>query len=114
MCNWSIILHVIRTQHSLDMLGSLLSVIERHLGEDVVADMSVRNMVKGMVQNCAKRAVYGAQRATKPVPFGTTKVRHENIGVLQIRNQHQVIVHDHVGKEVVIQHVNETYIEKNK
>lgn len=114
MCDWSIILQVIRTQHSLDMLGSLLCMIERHLGEDVVADMSVSYMVKGMIQNCTKRAIHGAQRTTKPVPLGATKVWHVNVGVLQICNQHQVIVHHHVWKKVVIQYVDETYNETPK
>ena len=42
-----VVLQVVRTQDTLDVLRSLLGVVERHLREDVVADVSVGDVVEG-------------------------------------------------------------------
>jgi hypothetical protein len=46
-----------------------LCVVEGHLGEDVVADVRVGDVVEGVVQQPPERTVHRAQRAAEPAPL---------------------------------------------
>lgn len=46
-----------------------LGVVEGHLGEDVVADVGVGDVVEGVVEQPPKGAVNGAERAAEPGPL---------------------------------------------
>ena len=48
---------------------SHLCVVEGHLGEDVVADVGVGDVVEGVVEEEAEGAVDRAERAAEPAPL---------------------------------------------
>jgi hypothetical protein len=89
--------------------GSFLCVVEWHLGEEVVTDMGVDNVVEGVVEDRSKGAINSAECTTEPIPFFATEVRHEDISVLQESDQHEVVVHDHVGDEVIGRNIQEAW-----
>jgi hypothetical protein len=81
--------------------GGLLGVVEGHLREDVVAHVRVGDVVQRAVHEEAEVPVHGAHRAAQPGPLLLAEVRHEHVRVLQVGDQHEVVVHDQVGHPVV-------------
>ncbi len=70
------------------------------LGEQVVAHVRVRDVVKHAIQHKAERPVDRAQRAAQPRPLGTAEMRHKHISVLQIGDEDEVKVDNQVGDKV--------------
>ena len=68
--------------HLTNMNGGFLCMVERHLREKVMADMSIDNVMESMVKNRSKGAINSAQCTTQPVPFFTPEMWHEDISVL--------------------------------
>src|SRR3546814_8217670 len=87
------------------MFSGLLSVVERHLGEQVVADVGVGDVVHGVVKHRSERAIDSAKSTTEPVPLLVAEMWDERVGVLQVRDQHQVVVDDQEWQEVVHGHL---------
>lgn len=83
-----------------NVFGGLLGMIEGHLAEQMVAHVGVCDMVEDVVNNRPKGSVYGTQGTTEPVPLVAPEMRHEDISVLQVCDEHQVRVGDHVGYDV--------------
>lgn len=108
MGDGSIVLQIVRTQNLLDVNGGFLCMVERHLGEDVVTDVSVCDVVESVIQDSTERAINSAQCATQPVPFRTTEMRHKYISMLQVSDQNQVIVNNQVWNEVELSHIHES------
>mmetsp|Transcript_56318 Transcript_56318/g.98866 ORF Transcript_56318/g.98866 Transcript_56318/m.98866 type:complete len:238 (-) Transcript_56318:3-716(-) len=104
------VIQVVRAQHALDVHGGLLGVVEGHLGEQVMAHVCVRDVVQRAVHEEAEVSVHRADGAAQPVPLGTSEVRHKHVGVLQVGDQHQVLVDDHVRGDVVAPHVAEAEV----
>mmetsp|Transcript_538 Transcript_538/g.1257 ORF Transcript_538/g.1257 Transcript_538/m.1257 type:complete len:418 (+) Transcript_538:322-1575(+) len=94
-------MQVIVTHSLLDCFSCLLGVIEGNLREDVMAHVRVRDVVETVVEEGTKRAVHSAQGSAQPAPLRVIKVWHVHIGVLQERDQDQVVVGDHVRNQVV-------------
>jgi hypothetical protein len=78
------------------MFSGFLSMIEGHLGEQMMADMSISDVMHGVIQDWSEGTIDGAESSSQPVPFLSTEVRHEDIGVLEESDQNQVVVGDHV------------------
>lgn len=59
------------TQHNRPTMyaHTCLGVVEGHLGEDVVADVGVGDVVEGVVEQPPEGAVHGAERAAEPGPL---------------------------------------------
>ena len=74
---------VVGAQNRPDGLSCLLSMVVRHLGEEVVCDMRVGDVVVQVVQNEAIVAVDGGERTTQPVPLRILVVGEFGVGVLQ-------------------------------
>ncbi len=84
MNNGGIVLHIVLSQYLLNMFTSFLGMIKRHLRKKMMANMSVNNMMEGVVKKWTKRAVDGAKCSTQPIPFHSTEMRHEYVGVLKV------------------------------
>ena len=95
-----LIAHVILAEDLLDMLGGLLSVVEGHVGEQMVRHMGVCDVMEEVVEDWAEGSVHCAQSPTEPGPFLFIEVRHVHIRVLQVGDQNKVKVHYQVGNEV--------------
>lgn len=106
--NRSVVLQVVGTQDLLNVNSGLLSVVEGHLGEEVVADVSVHNVVQSVIQQRAEGAVDSAQSTAQPVPLLSAEVGHEHVSVLQVGDQHQVIVHNGVGDQIEVSNSGKT------
>lgn len=155
-----VVLQVVRPEHALYVLSGLLnkqtndgltrtlvrkerikeeiflclSVVEGHLGKQVVADMRVCDVVQRAVQQPAEGAVHCAQRTSEPgpthtqavmkyshflllivvlkkinKPFFAAEVRHENVGVLQVRDEHQEQIGDHQRNQIEGTHGQEPW-----
>ena len=70
-----------------------------HGGEEVMGDVSVRNVMEHDVQG-AVRTVHGGERAPQPVPLGVAVVRQRRVRVLQQCDAHQPGVHPQVGHHI--------------
>lgn len=79
-------------------------MVEGHLAEQVVAHVRVGDVVDNVVDDGAERPVNGAKGSPEPVPLTATEVRHEDVCVLQVGDEHQVGVGDHVRHDVVLAH----------
>ena len=82
-------------------------MVEGHLGEQVVADVCVGDVVEGVVQHGPEGAVDGAEGTAQPVPLLAAEVRYEDVCVLQVCDEHEVVVGDHVGDQVEERHRRE-------
>jgi hypothetical protein len=102
--NGGLVLQVVRAKDLADLLGSLLSMVEGHLGEQMVAHMRVNDVVEGVIQEGAEGSVDSAESTAQPVPLGAAEMGHVDIRVLKVRDEHQMVVGDHVGDNVVHQH----------
>ena len=81
--NIAVVPIVVGAQNRPDGLSCLLSMVVRHLGEEVVCDMRVGDVVVQVVQNKAIVAVDGGERTTQPVPLRILVVGEFGVGVLQ-------------------------------
>ena len=63
-----VVLKMVGPQHALHVLGGLLRVVEGHLGEQVVAHVSVGDVVQRAVQQEAEGPVHCAQGTAQPRP----------------------------------------------
>lgn len=68
----------------------------------MVADVGVGDVVESVVKDGAEGAVHSAESTTQPSPLRATEVGHEDIGMLQVSDEHQVIVDDEVRDEVKV------------
>lgn len=69
-------------------VGSLLSVVERNLGEKVVDDMVVNDLVEQVASNPAEAAVDSAKSTLDESPCVLIIVRHIGVGVVQVSDGH--------------------------
>ena len=87
-----IILHMILTKHFLNVDGCFLSVVEWHVGEQMMCDMSVCNVMEEIVEDGSERSVNSAKGTTEPCPLFVIEMRHIDICVLEIGDKDQMIV----------------------
>ena len=69
------------------MLSGLLCMIEGHVGEQMMHNMCIRDVMMEIVED-AEWAVDSAQCTSKPIPFLVIEVWQVDIGVLQEGNEH--------------------------
>ena len=81
--NIAVVPVVVGAQNRPDGLSCLLSVVVRHLREEVVCNMRVGDVVVQVVQNKAIVAVDGGERTMQPVPLRILAVGEFGMGVLQ-------------------------------
>ena len=93
------IIGIIPSKYRLNGFGGLRHMIVRHVREQVVSYMAVREVVEHIVQDSII-SVDCAQRALKPSPFLVGVVRYSDIGVLQVGDYHQPHVNIHKGYHV--------------
>ena len=74
---------VVGAQNRPDGLSGLLSMVVRHLREEVVCHMRVGDVMVQVVQNRAVVAVNGGERTTQPVPLRISVVGEFGVRVLQ-------------------------------
>jgi len=70
-------------------------MIERHLAEQVMDYMSVRDVVVKMVQY-AVIPIDSGKSSTEPIPLRGSVVWEYRIGMLKIRYQHQKKIRDQI------------------
>lgn len=100
--NGSSILIVVLSQYGFHSLGGFLGVVEGHLGEEMMHDMSVTNVV---VQNVVDTivAVDGAQGTAHKSECLRGIVRNGRVRVLQVGDEDEPAIDKHVRNEVVLQ-----------
>jgi len=81
-------------------------MVERHFTEEMVAHVSVNNVVEGVIQQRAEGSINSAQSSSEPVPLLSSEMWHENISMLQICDQNQVIVCDSQWNQVQKGHIS--------
>ena len=74
---------VVGAQNRPDGLSGLLSMVVRHLREEVVCHMRVGDVMVQVVQNRAVVTVDGGKRTTQPVPLCISVVGEFGVRVLQ-------------------------------
>ena len=62
--------------------------------------MCVNNVMKCVIKKWSKGTIDSAKSTTQPIPLLVSEVRHKYIGVLEVCDQNQVIVHDHVRNQI--------------
>lgn len=67
----------------------------------MVTDMGIGDVVEGVIEQWTERAIHCAQGTSQPVPFFASEVWHVHISVLQVGDEHQVIVYDEVRHQVI-------------
>ena len=107
-CDGSVVFQVILTTHLLDGLRSFLRMVEGHLGEEVVAHVCVSDVVQAVVHNEAERSIHGTQSSTEEIPLLPTEVRNVRGGMLEVGDEHQVVVGHHQRRQVVRPHAAPT------
>mmetsp|Transcript_31553 Transcript_31553/g.78835 ORF Transcript_31553/g.78835 Transcript_31553/m.78835 type:complete len:318 (-) Transcript_31553:2981-3934(-) len=84
----------------LDVRGRLLGAVEGHVGEEMVANVRVRDVVQPAVVPRAHGAVEGGKGAAQPGPLLVVIVRHQLVRVLHEGDAREVHVHNHLGDEI--------------
>ena len=84
----SVIAHIVLSHNLLNVLSGFLCVVERHVGEKMMGNVCVCNMVEIVVEEGAPRAVNGRHGSAQPRPFTLVKMRHVNIRVVKISECH--------------------------
>ena len=92
---------VVVTHHLLDGLGGLAGVVEGDPGHVVVQDVGLDDVVEEEGAHDAKLAVDGGGGSTGKVPLVVLVVRKTDVGVLEVGDEHQPVVCEHVGEEPV-------------
>mmetsp|Transcript_24226 Transcript_24226/g.78192 ORF Transcript_24226/g.78192 Transcript_24226/m.78192 type:complete len:218 (+) Transcript_24226:113-766(+) len=92
---------VINPQVLFDIRGGRLGAVEGHVGENVVDDMRVDDMVQAPVHVAAHRPVNGRERAAEPGPFLRVEVRDALVRVLHESDGAQIEVADGLRYHVV-------------
>lgn len=93
---------VVFANESLEMLSSFGAVVEGHLGEEVMDDMEVSDIVEEEASLPAENGpVNGSGSATLEVPFLAAVVRHDRVGVMKI-SDHDEPVGDREPREAVV------------
>ena len=69
----------------------------------MVGNVCVCDVMEEVVEDRAEGAVDCAKSTSQPGPLFLIIVRHVDIGVLHIRNENQVVVHNHVWDEEIAQ-----------
>ena len=67
----------------------------------MMRNVCVRDVMEEVVERRAEGSVDCAQSTSEPSPFFLVVVRHVDIGVLHVGNEHQVVVHNQIGDEEV-------------
>lgn len=75
---------VLVSQVGDNRVGGLLGVVEGDLGEQVVHNVVVDNLVEEVATNEAKAAVDGGERALDEGPCLSIVVRHRRVSVVQV------------------------------
>jgi hypothetical protein len=84
----AIIVSVVLANERLEVLRSLLAIVERHLGEEVVDDVVVGHVVEEEATLPAKeRTVDSASCATLEAPLALAVVRKALVGVVELKFQ---------------------------
>ena len=107
-----IIIDVVLAEELLEAGGGFLSMVERHLGEQMVSNVSVDDTMKHMVKEFAERAVDGAEGSTLEVPDVLAVVGQLRVGVLEEGDEDQPKVDKEVGDNVVLCHGEERGLER--
>ena len=84
---------VVGTQNWPNGLSCLLSMVVRHLREEVVCHMRVGDVVVQVVENKAVVAVNGGERTTQPVPLRISVVGEFWMRVLQAGRAVRQLLH---------------------
>ena len=90
-----------------DSFSGLLGMVKGHLGEEMVADVCVGDVVKSVVQNGTEGSVDSAERSSQPGPLLVAEVGHEHVRMLQVGDEHQMVVGHCVGDQIVCGHCSE-------
>lgn len=98
----SVVLVVVLAQNGFDSLGGLLGVVEGHLREEMVDNVSVTDVV---VQNVVDTvvAIDGTQCSAHKSECLWSVVRDGRVRVLQVGDEDEPAVDNHVGNEVVLE-----------
>lgn len=107
-----IIIDVVLAEELLEAGGGFLSMVERHLREQMVGNVGVDDTVKHVVQELAERAVDGAEGSTLEVPDVLAVVGQLGVGVLEEGDENQPKVDKEIGDNVVLCHGEERGLER--
>lgn len=100
---------VMVTDESLEVLGSLGSVIERHLGEEVVNDVEVSDVVEEEAPLPAKdRPINSSGGTALEVPLLSAVVGHDGVGVVEISDHDEPVRNSKPWDAVVLDSVSGT------
>ena len=70
--------------------------------------MGVGDVVQRVVKQGPEGPVHCAQRASQPAPLLRSEVRHEHVGMLQVGDEHEMVVDDHVREQIEAGHGGES------
>ena len=97
-----IIIVVVFANECLEVLSSLRAVVERHLGEEVVDDVEVSDVVEEESSLPTENgSVNGSSSTTLEVPFLSAVVGHDGVGVVEVSN-HDEPVRNTEPRETVV------------
>lgn len=107
-----IIVDVVLAEELLEAGGGFLSMVEWHLGEQMVGNVGVNDTVKHVVQELAERAVNGAEGSALEVPNVLAVVGQLRVGMLEEGDEDQPKVDKEVGDNVVLCHSKKRGLER--
>lgn len=101
--NWSVIAHIVFPHNLLNVLSGFLSMIEWHVGEEMVGNMGISDVMEVVIKEGSPRAVNCAKGSAQPRPLVVIEVRHVDICVMQVCECHKISVHNKVRDEIIIE-----------
>lgn len=89
-------------------LSSLTAIVKGNTRHKVVEHVSLNNIMENMLADESKVTVNSGRSSTSKVPLGCSIVRKTRIGVLQVGNVDEPVVHPHPGEDVHDEHGEES------
>lgn len=104
-----VVVSVVLADKGLEVLGSLLAVIERHLGEEVVDDVIVGDIVEEEASLPSEEGtVDGAGGATLERPLSLAVMRETLISVVEVGDHDEPVGNAEPGEHVVLDNLSST------
>mmetsp|Transcript_10478 Transcript_10478/g.18316 ORF Transcript_10478/g.18316 Transcript_10478/m.18316 type:complete len:201 (+) Transcript_10478:849-1451(+) len=99
---------IVGSQNLLNRYRGFLGVVEGHVGEEMMGDMRVRNVMEDVVKNSTITPVHCGHSASQPVPILVIVMGQVGVCVLQIRDHHQPVIDDKQWDDVHLQKPDKT------
>lgn len=104
---WLFRVCVVLANEGLQVLSRLRAVVERHLREEVMNDVEVRNiMEEEAALPSEERPVDGGSGTTLEVPFLATVVGESRIGVMEVGDHNEPVGDKEPGEAIILDNIS--------